>query len=82
MKLIEFPEHNIVYAKDQPQYWPLPAYKVPNDMRGQMICCWYLSWIERIKMLFTGRIWHSVYTFNKPLQPQMMWTDKPQGMKG
>jgi hypothetical protein len=82
MKIVEFPEQNVIYAKDQPQYWPLPAFKLPNDARGQVICCWKLTWIERIKIAFTGKIWHSMLTFNKPLQPQMMWVDKPKGMKG
>ena len=34
MKPVEFPGVNVVFAKDQPEYVPLPAMKVPNDPRG------------------------------------------------
>lgn len=77
MKLIEFPEQTVVIAKDQPPYIPLPAYQYPDDDEGQIVCCWSLSWRERFKVLFSGRIWHNVLTFNKPLQPQLLQVDKP-----
>ena len=31
MKPVEFPGVNVVFAKDQPEYVPLPAMKVPDD---------------------------------------------------
>jgi len=74
MKPIEFPEHNCVCAKDQPQYLPLPVYKTED---GVATSCWALSWRERLKVLFTGRIWWSVLTFNHPLQPQRPEVDNP-----
>jgi hypothetical protein len=74
MKPIEFPEHNCVYAKDQPQYLPLPVHKTED---GVVTSCWSLSWRERLKILFTGRIWWSVLTFNHPLQPQRPDVDNP-----
>lgn len=30
MKPVEFPGVNVVFAKDQPEYVPLPAMKVPD----------------------------------------------------
>lgn len=37
MKPIEFPGVNVVFAKDQPEYMPLPAMKIPNDPQGLII---------------------------------------------
>jgi len=78
MKLIEFPEVNIVYAKDQVEYNPLPAYKLIGSIDGAITCCWKLSLIERFKILFTGKIWHRILTFNRPLQPQLLMFNKPE----
>lgn len=66
MKPIEFPEVNVTYAKDQPQYQPLPVFK---DADGTVISCWKLSFKERMKLLRTGELWISMLTFNKPLTP-------------
>jgi hypothetical protein len=77
MKLIEFPEQTTIIAKDQPPYLPLPAYQVPLSPEGQIICCWKLSLLERLKVLFKGKIWHSVLTFQNPLQPQLLSANKP-----
>lgn len=81
MKLIEFKEQTIVIAKDQPQYQPMPAHVFIDDGEGRIACCWRLSFTERLKLLFTGRIWHQVLTFNKALQPQLLSTEKPD-MRG
>ena len=75
MKLIEFPEQTVIIAKNQPQYIPLPAY-ISSD-KNELTCCWELSLLERIKLLFTGKIWHSILIFNKPLQPQLLQITKP-----
>ncbi len=76
MKIKHFPESNITFARDQPEYQPLPAFYV-GDNQGIVISCWSLSIKERIKVLFTGCIWLHVLTFNNPLQPQLMQTDYP-----
>ena len=77
MKLIEFPEQTVVIAKSQPPYIPLPAHRYADDTNGRIVCCWKLSLGERLKLLFTGKIWHHVLTFNKPLQPQLLSIKKP-----
>lgn len=77
MNLDYFKGHNVVYAKNQPQYKPLPAYKCENDPNGQIVCCWKLSFMERIKLLLTGRLWHSIFTFHASLQPQYLSVDSP-----
>ncbi len=76
MKPIKFPEHNCVYAEDQPDYIPLPVYKVHESPQGEAISCWKLSWRERIKLLFTGKLWWCTSTFHKPLQPQLPSVNK------
>lgn len=74
MKLIEFPQQMMVLAKDQPQYFPMPAHV---DSEGTVTCCWSLTWRERFRLLLRGKLWHQVMTFNRPLQPQMLHIDKP-----
>lgn len=76
MKLIEFPEQTIVIAKDQPEYHPLPCHQ-HHDESDRITCCWQLSWKERVKLLLTGKIWHSILKFGSPLQPQLLETSKP-----
>lgn len=73
MKPIAFKEQNCVYAENQPEYLPLPARKTD----GQVISCWGLTLRERLKVLLTGRVWYSVLTFGKPLQPQHPQVDSP-----
>ena len=75
MRPIEFPEQNIVFAKDQPEYLPLPAFR--NDSpQGEVISCWELSLTERLRILFTGKLWVSLMSFNKPLTPSFFTTKK------
>lgn len=74
MKPISFAEQNCVYAKDQPEYLPLPVHKTPD---GTVVSCWGLSWSDRVRLLFTGRMWLSVLTFNHPLQPLLPSVDSP-----
>lgn len=67
MKPIEFPEQNCVFAKDQPEYLPLPAYRSDS---GEVISCWRLTWKEVLRFLLTRKIWLRQLTFNDKLQPQ------------
>lgn len=66
MTPIEFPEQNIIFAKDQPEYIPLPALKQEN---GDVITCWRFSDEEIEKLRETKTLYLSVKTFNQPLQP-------------
>lgn len=70
MKPLNFDAANIMFAENQPQYETLPARVCLIDEDGEVTTCWSLSWKERLKLLFTGRLWLSVLTFNNPLQPQ------------
>lgn len=78
MSLIEFPEQTVVIAKDQPEYQSLPAHRFKDDPSGRIACCWKLTWRERFAVLFRGTVWHQILTFNQPLQPQLLTTDKPE----
>lgn len=64
----------VVFAKDQPQYRPLPAI-VCKD--GTVITRWRLSIRERIKVLFSGSMYFAQLTFGDNLQPQLPSVDKP-----
>jgi len=79
MNVIKFKECNVIYAEDQPEYLPLPVHR---DDNGNVTSCWKLSFKERIRVLFNGRIYLSLLTFNKPLQPQLLSVDNPvKGVK-
>jgi hypothetical protein len=73
MTPIEFPEHNLVLAKDQPQYQPLPVFM--NDT--ETVSCWKLTFLERLTLLFTGRLWVRQLTFGHQLQPQLPQVERP-----
>ncbi len=72
MKPIEFPEQNVIYAKDHPQYKPLPAHRT---ICGQVTSCWQLTPEEIEEVKLTGKIFLTQSTFNQALQPVMLKTD-------
>lgn len=74
MKPIEFSQQNVVFAKDQPEYLPLPAY----SRDGEVTSCWGMTWRERLRALLTGRVYLTLLTFGQPLQPQILSTEPPQ----
>jgi len=75
MKPINFKNQNVVFAKNQPEYQPLPALMIDNK-HGEVISCWDLSFSERLRVLFTGKIWLSLLSFNQPLMPSFLSTKK------
>ena len=74
MKPIGFPGQNCVYAENQPEYVPLPVHETAD---GMVTSCWKLTRWERVRVLFTGRIWWQALTFNQPLQPQRPCATNP-----
>ena len=62
------------FAKEQPEYNPLPAYRAPN---GVVLSRWKLTWRERWRMLWNGYFYLEVWTFNKLLQPVRLSLDPP-----
>jgi hypothetical protein len=67
MKAIHFKGVNAVFGVGQDDYLDLPAHK---DKDGIVTTCYKLTLRERLRVLFDGKIWFSVMTFNNPLQPQ------------
>ena len=78
---IDFKERNAVFAENQPEYLPLPVYK-DNEQGGRVFHCWKLSFVEKLKVMFTGKIWVNVLHFNKPLQPIKLMVKNPFKDKG
>lgn len=62
------------FAKDQPEYIPLPSHRQPG---GTVTTRWRLSWKERLLVVFGGSIWLQVLTFNEPLQPVKLTAECP-----
>jgi hypothetical protein len=65
----------VVLAKDQPEYIPLPA--APVDDGHRIVTRWKLSLAERLRILFTGNLWLSVLTLGKPFPPVLLETENP-----
>ena len=71
MKAKDFKHQNVVFAKNQPEYRPLPALRVTvphlklGDVSGHVVFCMGLSFWERLRVLFLGKIWVSLMTFGK-----------------
>lgn len=73
MTPIKFTGHNVVLAEDQPEYLPLPAI-VYDD---RTTTCWQLTYIDRLILLFTGKLWLSQLNFGQPLQPSCQQSNVP-----
>jgi len=56
----------VIYAKDQPEYLPLPARKTVD---GDVITEWSLTEEERDRVARGENIRLTLLTFNLPLQP-------------
>jgi len=77
MKPVSFKHQNVIYAKDQPEYQPLPALKLDTPS-GEVISCWQMSFKERMKVLFTGKVWVSLASFNNPLTPSFLSVNRKE----
>ena len=65
MKPVHFDGCNTIYTGDD--YLPLHSFK---DKEGIVASCWTaLSWRERLRVFFSGKVYVSTVTFGKPLQP-------------
>lgn len=73
MKPIKFKGHNVVFAEDQPEYQPLPAYKRAD---GNITTVWELTKEERLAIYSGANLRLSVSTFNQPLQPLLPYIEE------
>jgi hypothetical protein len=74
-----FEHMEVVYAKDQPEYLPLPALHV-DDGNG-VLTHWKLSWRERLRIFWYGDLYLHMLTFRKPLQPISLSLKAPELME-
>lgn len=77
MQPITFPEANVVYGANQAEYKPLPGLKFPSE-DGMFITCWQLTDEEIETIKGTKCVWLSLMTFNQPLPPVFLTTNKDE----
>src|SRR5271163_3487389 len=65
---------SVVYAKDQPEYIPLPVSRTQD---GAVVTCWKLNWRERIRVALGANFYLTLLTFNQPLTPMRVEIEKP-----
>lgn len=75
-------EHNTIagakqinFAETQDEYTTLPS-QVSDDNKVALFV-WKLSFRERVKLLFSGLLYHQVLTFGQALQPIRLEVDEP-----
>jgi hypothetical protein len=78
MEPVEFPGHNVVFGKDQPNYRPLPALKLPD---GEVITFWKMSNEELDKIIANRGVYLKQLTFNQALQPVCLLADLSDDME-
>ena len=74
MKPITFKGINVTFAKNQPPYLPLSAFRSDD---GLVVSLWEMSWKECFKILLTRKVWLSMMTFNNPPMPVKISTNYP-----
>jgi hypothetical protein len=73
----------VTYAKDQPEYTPLPVLRSPGPS-GEVISRWTPTFRERLRLIFGGSIWLTALTFSprlgmrEHLQPVRLAVDPPE----
>ena len=55
----------VIFAKNQSEYLPLPA----NTDGRQVQTTWKLNWYERLHIVLFGKLDLTLLTFGRPLQP-------------
>lgn len=63
---VEFQPREVVYAKDQAEYTPLPVHR---SLAGVVLSRWTLTDSEREAVAAGADVFLSIHTFNQPLQP-------------
>ena len=70
---VDFEQSTALLAENQPEYLTLPVY----EDHVEVISCWKLTFMERLRILWAGRLWIRQLTFGNPLQPQAPQTENP-----
>lgn len=69
---------SVVYAKDQPEYIPLP---VRRSHDGEVVSRWKPNWRARLAVAFGADFYLTMLTFNQPLTPIRVSVEKPEYVK-
>lgn len=83
MKPLRFKEQNNAIAEHQDEYVTLPAFVDPGP-KGEVVFCMGLTFRERIRILFTGKIWCCLMMFRdgkgklNPVTPSFFTTKKSE----
>lgn len=64
----------IVIAKNQPPYLPLPAIR---NVDGRVITRWRMTWKERWRTLWTGDVYLEILAYG-PVQPTRLSVVPPE----
>ena len=75
MKATNFKEANVNFAEGQDEYHTLPGLR-RYDKNDTIITCYNLSIIERLRLLFMGRVWMCEMNFYRDLTPRYFSTKK------
>jgi hypothetical protein len=75
--LPQYISEEVVFAKDQPEYMPLPALRIGDAREGVLLSRWRMTWRERWLALWRGDVYVQVMTFNNPLQPVAVTVEPP-----
>jgi len=69
----EFPDsQEVIFAKDQPEYAPLPAAIVKRDEGQAVVTRWRFTDEERAAIANGADLYLELLTFGQPLQPIRM----------
>lgn len=77
MTPVEFSQANVVLAKDQPEYVPLPVFMNRYDQTVPMTACFELSDEELGEIILTKRLWLTQLTFGRSYSPIELSTQNP-----
>lgn len=67
----------VVFAKDQEQYVPLPAAIIQRTEGQAVLTRWRLSEEERAAIASGADLFLELLTFGQPLQPIRIYVDEP-----
>lgn len=71
-------QHEVVYAKNQPQYQPLRTLIVDPGPQYRVMSRWTLTPEQRKAVAEGADIFLTVLTFRNPLQPVLIGIDNPE----
>lgn len=73
---IPFEKQNVVIAKDQHPYLPLPG-QMFGDAQGTLLTSWEVTDEDLEEIIRTRRVWVTTLTMGHPLQPFRLSSDEP-----